>query len=105
MKQKTSTPPKIQKLPGELLDRWMPLQSDIVNMVELWKFGEKYQLIHLLKNGSKYVQQVTPTADLKCLTLPKASNGEHYRINNRGDLEAWDEDGRVNQSLRLYFRC
>ncbi|WP_298862930.1 hypothetical protein [uncultured Gimesia sp.] len=91
------------QLKGELLNRWVP-RSDIVYSIELWKQGKKYQLIHNLKNRSKYVQQVIPSNDLKRLTPTNAKDREHYIIND-WSLEAWDEDGKISRSSKMIIGC
>ncbi|MCA9021552.1 MAG: hypothetical protein KDA74_15495, partial [Planctomycetaceae bacterium] len=88
---------------GELLYRFSPVSSDIVNMIEIWKQDDKYQLVHRLKNGSQYVQTVIPSADLKRFTPVKARWGEYYLLTRSDNtLEAWDKDGRINRSFRVF---
>ncbi|WP_417385867.1 hypothetical protein [Gimesia sp.] len=103
--QNTKPSPQLNQQSGELLYRFSPGSSDIVNMIEIWKQDDKYQLVHRLRNGSQYVQTVIPSADLKRFTPVKARRGEYYLLTHSDDfLEAWDKDRRINRSLRI-FTC
>lgn len=88
---------------GEMLYRFSPLTSNRVGLIELWKQEDQYQLIQYLKNGSKYIQTVTPSADLKRFTPIQARRGEYYLlINSDCTLEAWDKDHRIYRSIRSF---
>lgn len=99
----TKPSPQLNQQSGELLYRFSPLSSDIVNMIEIWKQDDKYQIVHRLKNGSQYVQTVIPSANLKRFTPVKARRGEFYLLTHSDTtLEAWDKDRRINRSFRAF---
>lgn len=101
--QNTKPSPQLNQQSGELLYRFSPVSSDIVNMIEIWKQDDKYQLVHRLRNGSQYVQTVIPSADLKRFTPAKARRGEFYLLTHSDNtLEAWDKDRRINRSFRIF---
>lgn len=102
----TKPSPQLTQPSGVLLYRFLPLSSDIVHMIEIWKQDGKYQMVHRLRNGSQYVQTVIPSADLKRFTPVKARRGEYYLLTHSDNtLEAWDKDRRINRSLRTFFTC
>lgn len=83
----------------KFIKKWM-VPGDFVTSAELWEKNGQYNLVHSMSDGSKWTQRVAKKSER---LIPDQNDypGEYYIINQNGDLESWDRDGKISTSTGL----
>ena len=91
--------PESTKTDANRLKKWM-VPGDFIISAELWEKDGEHNIVHKMNDGSDWVQRVSIFGQ-KLLPDQSEYPGEYYLINQNGDLESWDQDGKVSTSIPL----